>query len=279
MIRVVGGLLVGTALAWAQRPSDLDAAATIEKSRDKALAYTRSLPDFMCSEVVQRYHQAVQTYTASTGSSRGGGTAEPWIATEAKWIPIDKLTVRLSFFQQKEDHKLMLVNDRPADRSYEDLKGGIAVGEFGATLDSIFSADSGTTFHWESWKNVQKHRTAVYAYVVDAAHSHYAVMNGAPGSTHQAIVGFHGNVDVDSVTGEVLHFTYVADRIPKDVKLDRVSTTVDYDFVDVGGRDYLLPAHSETEIRSPRLSVRNVMEFRDYRKFSADSMIEFGIGK
>jgi hypothetical protein len=32
-------------------------------------------------------------------------------------------------------------------------------------------------------------------------------------------------------------------------------------------------------MRSPRLSVRNQMQFRDYRKFSADSSITFDPGK
>jgi hypothetical protein len=77
----------------------------------------------------------------------------------------------------------------------------------------------------------------------------------------------------------VIHFTYQADGIPKELGLDFALTTVDYDFADVGGRDYLLPARSETEMRSPRLSVRNQMQFRDYRKFSADSSITFDPGK
>jgi len=58
-----------------------------------------------------------------------------------------------------------------------------------------------------------------------------------------------------------------------------VSTTVEYDFADVAGRSYILPVHSETEIFSPGLAVRNHMDFREYRKFSADSTVEFGVGK
>jgi hypothetical protein len=71
----------------------------------------------------------------------------------------------------------------------------------------------------------------------------------------------------------------VADQIPEEVKMDRVSTTVDYELADVGGRKYLLPAHSQTEIRSPQLCVRNDTDFRQYGKFSSDSIILFGDGK
>ena len=56
-------------------------------------------------------------------------------------------------------------------------------------------------------------------------------------------------------------------------------TTVDYDFADVGGRNYLLPSRSETEIHAISLRARNRMEFHDYKKFGADSLIDFGTGK
>ena len=196
-----------------------------------------------------------------------------------EWIPTDKLTVKLSYFEQREDHRLVLVNGKPTDRRYETLPGGIETGEFGGTLQGIFERATATSFHWERWKNLRRHRTASYGYRVDRGHSRYALASGPPGDVHQAIVAFHGEMEVDRETGAVLHFTYAADDIPKEVKLDLVRTAVDYDFADVGGRSYLLPAYCETEIHSPGLSVKNEMEFREYRKFSTDSSIQFGAAK
>src|ERR1700678_2798720 len=93
----LGSLLVWASLACAQRPSEADAAAMIEKTRDKALAYAHSLPDFMCTEVIRRYHQSVP---ANGGHARGAQ-----LPLDAKWVVTDKLTVKLSFFQQREEHK------------------------------------------------------------------------------------------------------------------------------------------------------------------------------
>ncbi len=271
----LGALLVWTSLAQAQRPSEADAAAIIEKSRDQAMAYARSLPDFVCTEVIRRY--AAVRPQPTRGPGRSSGMMQSSVAT--KWTSTDKLTVKLSYFQQREDHTLVLVNDKPTGLKYDGLVGGTGSGEFGGTLQSIFERDAQTVFKWESWKSVRRHRAAVYSYNVEAEHSHYLVVNGVPGDTHEAVVKFHGTLEVDRETGEVLHFTYTADQIPKDVKVDRVSTTVDYDIADVAGRNYLLPTHSETQIYSPGLSVMNEMDFREYRKFSADSTIEFGVGK
>jgi hypothetical protein len=265
-------IAVGCARAWGQKPSDTESPELIEKSREKALAYTRSLPDFVCTEVVRRYRDSRPAVRGRIGG---------WMSTpaEIKWSPTDKLNVKLSYFQQREEHKLVLVNDRPTDQKYESLAGGIETGEFGGTLQSIFDPATATSFHWERWKNVRRHRTALYGYQVERAHSRYAVASGPPGDVHQGIVAFHGEMEVDRETGEVLHFTYAADDIPREVKLDLVSTAVDYDFADVGGRSYLLPAYCETEIHSAGMSVKNEIEFREYRKFSADSSIEFGVAK
>jgi hypothetical protein len=253
----IGGL-AWIALALPQRPSEADAAAAIEKSRAVALEYGRSLPDFVCTETIGRYTDPLH---------RGG------------WIPQDTLTVKLTYFGQKEDHKLTLIDGKPTDRTYSSLAGAIGVGEFGGTLESIFLPKSAATFRWEGWRIVRKHRAAVYSYAVEPAHSNYSMVTGSTDHTHMAIVGYHGVLEIDRETGAVLHFTYQADHIARELQVDYARTTVDYDFADVGGKDYLLPASSETEVRSPRQWSRNQITFREYRKFSSDSVISFGGGK
>jgi hypothetical protein len=83
-LRFVAMLVCG-ALAYAQRPSGQDTAALVESARQKALAYTQSLPDFVATEVLHRY----------SGSMSGGYGGNP----------IDTLTIQLRFLQHKEDHR------------------------------------------------------------------------------------------------------------------------------------------------------------------------------
>jgi hypothetical protein len=253
---ILGGTLVWTSLACAQR-SDSGAAALIERARQKALDYARSLPDFVCTQVVKR--EAAN----SDGRSRGA------------WVPTDTLTVTLRYFQQVEDHKLVLINGKATDRKYMELAGATGTGEFGGVLRTIFDPASEAAFDWQSWKTVRKHRVAVYQYAVSAAHSPYSLRHQG----HEALVGLHGAMEIDSETGEILHFNYAAYDIPPILDLQSAVSSVDYDFADVGGRSYLLPVRSETELHSSNVWTRNRMEFRDYRKFSADSVIDFGTGK
>ena len=82
--------------APAQRPTAADAAAILERGREKALAYTKSLPDFVCTEIIQRYKLS-QPPVSFPRVARGHSAA----SVAPSWAPIARLTVRLSFFQQK----------------------------------------------------------------------------------------------------------------------------------------------------------------------------------
>jgi hypothetical protein len=133
-------------LAWcspAQQPSDQDASALIDRVRQKALDYAKSLPDFECTEVVRRYTDV-----------------DPRQRFEL--APNDQLTIRIRYAQHIEEHRLILVNDKPTDRTFESLQGAIVSGEFGTTMSAIFDPATETSFRWESWKTGRKRRVAVY---------------------------------------------------------------------------------------------------------------------
>ena len=254
------GLLSLVVPGWAQKQSNADAAALIEKSRQTTLAYSASLPDFVCTEVISRYRRS---------------DAVRW-----GWLPLDKLTVKLSYFQQQETRQLVLVNGKPASLAYESLNAGaIASGEFGGILKSIFDPASQASFHWGRWTNERGRHVAVFTFEVDAAYSNYYLEHRESRDVRRAIVGYHGTVEIDSETGEVLHFYHVADRIPKELDYSKADTSVDYDFTEIAGRKYLLPSHSVTELMGTNLWNKNESEFREYRKFEASSSVDFGTGK
>ena len=53
------------------------------------------------------------------------------------------------------------------------------------------------------------------------------------------------------------------------------SAEVDYDFIDVAGHSYLLPARSEAHMERSYRHIANVVTFTGYRKFEAESTIDF----
>jgi hypothetical protein len=227
-------------------------------SRKLALAYTQSLPDFVCTQLIHRFIDV---------SHRGF------------WRPVDTLTVKLSYLEKQEDHKLELVNGTPTGKSFADLVGAVTVGEFGLILQQIFEQSTQAVFTWQKWTKAGKRPAAIYLYRVEEPHSRYLLNFAAAKGLTRARVGYHGMVEMDRGTGDVLRLTYIADSIPKDYPIRSSTTTVTYDFADVGSTLYLLPASSETEMRSNEMWAKNHSDFREYRKFSADSTIRFGDGK
>jgi hypothetical protein len=88
----------------------------------------------------------------------------------------------------------------------------------------------------------------------------------------------------------VWRLTTEADSIPPDFPLQSSTNSVDYAYADVGGKQFLLPWGAETNMlyqpnraAESRVSgalrpkqMRNLLEFRGYRKFAVDSEIDFG---
>jgi len=87
--------------------------------------------------------------------------------------------------------------------------------------------------------------------------------------------GYKGELALDTATARVLRLTAAADDLPKDSGILQSSVAVDYDFVEVAGHSYLLPARSEAHMERSYRQIANVVTFVEYRKFEADSTISF----
>jgi hypothetical protein len=68
--------------ALAQRPAAAEADAILERGREKALAYAKSLPDFVCTAIIQRNKL---TQTPSVSLERG--LPSP-VSGALSWVPV-----------------------------------------------------------------------------------------------------------------------------------------------------------------------------------------------
>jgi hypothetical protein len=195
-------------------------------------------------------------------------------------IKVDRLTVQLSYFGQKEQYKLLTINATRTNQSFESLDGLISGGEFGSLLLGVFDPASAADFAWKASTDLRKHHAAVYTYLIVRAKSHYMLgARAAAGNLVAAAAGYHGEVILDGETSRVLRVSASADDIPSASEILQSSVEVDYDFIDVAGRNYLLPSRSESHMERKYRQIANVVNFAGYRKFEADSTIDFGTGK
>jgi hypothetical protein len=66
-----------------------------------------------------------------------------------------------------------------------------------------------------------------------------------------------------------------AQDIPPDFPVQQAGTTLDYDYAEIGGQQYILPLRAVVRMRSSKFLSKNEVEFRMYRKFGAEATIKF----
>jgi len=242
------------AFAADPKPLGEEQARVLETARKAALDYTRTLPDFICTEIIQRSSDA-------TGKGKF-------------WSAVDSLMVLLTYFDRQERYQLLEVNHAPPAGSYESLTGATSQGEFGTMLRRIFEPACAAEFEWRGGADVRGRQVWAYAYRVLRAHSTLSLAYRNGGKSAEMAAGYHGLVDIDPGSGTVLRLTMEADDI-RDFQVSFASTTLDYDYADVGGRSYLLPLKAETQMRTGEVMTRNIVDFESYRKFDVNTILEF----
>lgn len=248
--------------AFAQAPpSAADQAALIENVRKKALDYSRTLPNFICTQVTKRY----------TGKTAKG-------KDQPSWKLFDTLTIQLSYFEEKENYKLTLVNGKPVTKTMEQLQGGKFKGDFGSVLRNVFEPQSQADFTWDRWDLLSGRRAAVLRFEIDLAHAVFGTTITRNGRGRHINWAAEGQVFVDSETMEVLRIGVNSADLPADSPVGMVHLILDYGRQKVGEQEFLLPLRSENWSSSKAGgSLRGITTFTEYRKFSADSGIRFDV--
>ncbi len=236
-------------------PSEEDLKRIIEQAREYALSYTKHLHDFICLQLTRRFVDP-----------SGAGTS---------WLKYDEIKTRLSYFEQHEDYKLISVNEKLTNRSYESLGGAISTGEFGSVLLQLFTLETAAEFQWDRHSALNGRKVWVFRFRVPRERSQWHLTYGEK-RERDIIAGYSGLVYIDKESGMVLRISSVSEEVPADFPIREARSALDYGFTKIANRDFLLPLHATTRMRQDNnLLARNEVEFRLYRKFSAEASIAF----
>jgi hypothetical protein len=242
-------------------PSSEEQAAIITQVRETALNYSKELPDFICTQVTRRYA------APPPGTKYGGPAGSP-----PSWHALDTLTIKLSYFEQKEDYKLILVNNTITKQDYKTLGGATSTGDFGSMMKDIFEPSTEARFEWDHWGTLRGRRVMAFAYRVAQSHSQWHITYER---TMDIVPAYHGLVYVDNKTHDIMRVTLAAEDVPETFPVKLTETVLDYDFQDISGHTFLLPLKATTTMATGDYMTKNDEEFRIYRKYSAESAISF----
>lgn len=226
----------------------------IDGARKRALAYNKNLPNFLCVEVTNR----------SVDASGNG-----------KWKHRDSIAELLSYHDNSESRTTLEVNGKRSSLKRADINTSwpLSVGEFGAMLNLLFQPSSKTVFEWKEAASLGDGSGTVQVLSYEVAHQDATIVLSQ--GNEEAAVGFHGLVYLDPSTSGVRRITLEADGVPKSFAIHGAAMTVDYDFVAISGRDYLMPVHSTVVlVRAHRKTELNEIAFRNYRRFASRTKIK-----
>jgi hypothetical protein len=247
---------LGSAAARAQSPEPPDSMEqkhVLADATEHALNHEKNLPNFICTQTTRRF----EDFNGKNG-----------------WRPIDIIVERLTYFEHREDYKVIELNGIAANVPHEQLGGASSSGEFGSVMKSIFTPETETQFNWQSWFTLRGRQTHVYAYRVVASKSNYHLK--VPEKKLDLVAGYHGLIFVDAHRHSVHRITAHPDGIPASFPIQDVSLALDYEYTRIGDADFLLPLQFELRSREGVLLVKNDVDYDNYRKFTADSNITFG---
>jgi hypothetical protein len=227
----------------------------IREAREYALNYSKTLPDFICLQVTRRYID--QHYR------RG---------TEGAWSVSDQLAEKLSFFDQHEKYEPISQNGNSLyGKPSEALGGALSRGDFGTMLHEIFTPESHAEFHWERWGNLSGHLFYVYTYAIDLPHSKETLNYER---TQEVTAAYHGEIFVEKGPNVIWKVT-VEPEPPASFPMQDIHQELDYRYTDISGQKFLLPKSATVVMRSGGIGNKNEIDFRSYRKYSADTSITF----
>lgn len=248
-------------------PSSEQQAAILDQVRSYAANYSRTLPDFICTQVTRRF--AAPRPGTKYGGSVGG---------EPSWQLMDTLTTRLSYFGQKEEYKLVLINNTATNQDYRAVGGSTVSGVFGTMMKDVFDRPTQARFEWDHWGTLRGRLAMVFAYHVDRSRSQWHITYSPGRGTEgrlDIVPAYRGLVYVDNKTHEVTRVTLEAEDMPADFPVKRAETILDYEYQDISGKVFLLPLKARTLLTADDYTTRNDDEFRMFRKYSVESELKF----
>ncbi len=232
------------------RAAALDRLPFIEQARYHALKYAEDLPDFRVTQFVTRY-------------ARGPRSKD--------WELQDKLEIALSFHSEKgERFELLRLNDKPTKMNYEQLGGATSTGEFGSVMQALFAPQSKAEFREIKKEVFNGRQTVLYDFTVKKANSSSQLTD--KGSGRSVTSGYSGSCWIDLETKRVLRIELAHENIQPGFPLTMAENAIEYDFVTIADEKYLVPIRAEMILGrdNEREYTRNVIEFKNYRKFETD---------
>ena len=232
----------------------------VERARRIALAYTDNLPNFICTQENRKFKD------------------EAWDGPQ--WNQYGETVAEVRFVNGQESYRTIAVDGRPSVDAFKLVAG--ESGTFGSRLLGIFRPESKASFTRIADNVIDDREVYVLEVLLPKEHRGGGLIslgwNRLGLATWQIPVGSRGLVSIEKKTGNVLRIdSHEALGIPPDFPVREARYRIEYGYVPLGDGTYMLPVRARYSMEMfPPTLYRHDIEWRDCRKFDAESVLTFG---
>jgi hypothetical protein len=221
------------------------------------------LPNFRAKEVTSMFHS-----TSKKVKCVPNGVIETEVAYEGDHESYSEIQV---------DGKRPSNAPTTADAEYmRSFNNAWSTGDFESIAHCVFSGLEDSDFHKAVAEHSDDGHLAVYEFAGGRASTCVAVRS----ASQVVYPSYRGSLKVKPQSEEVIHVELEAVEMPKGFPLDRAERSVDFGRVQIGTEQYLLPTTGYWFgcYRNSYSCFLNRVDFRNYRRFSSDSVVRFSAG-
>lgn len=277
-------------------PPDME---TQQRMVSMALEYVRSttarLPDFYATRETIHFEDTLSrreqyTYSGTTAMDAHASLSDlpkqtPGMGTTTEYRGLHS-TGGYSTTVTYRDGREVFDEDAGKRKKEEPPALGLTTsGEFGPILGAVINDVIPTGVRWLRWEQGDGEPAAVFHYAVAANQSHFRVGITAHGRQQALSPAYHGEIEIDPATGEILRLSEVAEAAPPHEAM-QAAIVVYYAQVTIGNQSYICPvkgvafseiavpsAAASDEVSAPvQVNLNDVM-FTHYHEFGSEARI------
>jgi len=241
-----------------------DSADLLRLAQSKILDSLNRLPRYMCTQTIDRTMFAPDTRIAGSACTDG--------AVPSKTHPVTSDRLRLDVAKSDVEMYSWVGESHFNDHDIADIvrEGAISNGSFVGFLTQIFSTDAADfTYNGEVTRDGRA--LSEFGFKVAPETSHYIFNN----RNRRMTIGYEGSFLVDPVTADLVQLVVTSTSVP-DQTTCSLSTTLDYERVNLQGIDFLLPSATLLRIlNSDGSSSVNRTAFSGCHEFHGESTLSF----
>ncbi len=260
---------------------------------------TARLPDFYATRETTHFadtltHHTDYSYSPSTAMSGHGVPAVP-VQTPDGGATMEyrglhstgEFNMTVTY---RDGHEVLNEDAEKRREEEESTLGFTSNGEFGPILGKVINDVMHAGVAFVRWEPGIGEPAAVFRYAVSAQDSHFGVRLNIGGKAEEVFPAYHGEIEIDPATGEILRLSEVADPTPPNMGM-KAAIVVDYAPVKIGDQSYVCPVKGVafSMVRVPGTAVKdasdlpiqtnlNDIAFTHYHEFGSQARIVASAG-